>query len=103
MANSCEQQAVSENLRPLSEWLEKRRAFAMWSVDIENVGTLTAFAVNNRIIHVLKYCCNDQDGKWKIYGGWEIFIPACADNSIDATLEAAHRACGLGRDGQDGR
>jgi hypothetical protein len=46
------------------------------------------YAVNGRFLIIAV----DPDG------GWEIYIPATADNSITASLKAAELACGIQSD-----
>lgn len=69
----------------LLHWLEARNARPLATGKLGN-RTLESFAVNGQLVIVME----QPDGS-----EWDLLCPVSLMNSIEATLNAADRACGL--------
>ena len=71
-------------MAPLREWLTDHRARCLWSIDVQNVGTMSCYHVNRGVFCIMYY----KDGGWDAYTQ----IPS---QDIEGTLHDLAAACEL--------
>ena len=78
---------MSDINEPINRWLENRNARQLWRAAVGE-GIVAAYLIGTHVVIVHFYAHNDRDE------GWELYLPACEQDDIDATLAAADELCG---------